>query len=102
MSQKDWGWDVSALLYEKTYGPLSHQLDEDVFSFLGDRLRGAVVVDSGSGPGVVTRKFAERGAAKVFAIDGSAAMLRRVPRHPAIELVHGRVEPSLLLNLARR
>lgn len=104
MSKTDraWGWDVSALLYEKTYGPLAHQLDDEVLSHLGERLAGAVVADCGCGPGVVAQKLLQRGAACVFAIDASFAMLRQVPPRAGLEPVLGRVTPELLAALSLR
>jgi SAM-dependent methyltransferase len=101
-AQENWGWNVSALFYERTYGPLAHQLDEDVFRYLGARVQQGVVVDAGCGPGVVVRKFIERGADKVFAVDVSSAMLKQVPAHPRVEPVLGSVSPQLLVDLAFR
>lgn len=73
-----WAWSVSARVYTRTYLRIAHQLDEDVFAYLGDRLQGAVVADCGCGPGVVTQKLVQRGARKVVAIDFNTAMLRQV------------------------
>ncbi|MFN7145111.1 MAG: class I SAM-dependent methyltransferase, partial [Myxococcota bacterium] len=67
-----WAWEISARFYRRTYGPLAHGLDDQLFAVLGD-VTGKVVADVGCGPGVVVRKFLERGAAKVYAIDVSPA-----------------------------
>ncbi len=73
-----WTWHISALFYRLSYIHIAHQLDEDLFAYLGNRIQGAIVADCGCGPGVVTEKFLRRGAARVLAIDGNAAMLRQV------------------------
>jgi SAM-dependent methyltransferase len=78
------GWNLSAIFYAWSYGPLAHQLDTDVFTYLGDRIDGAIVADCGCGPGVVTRKFLSKGAAKILAIDVSAKMLEQVGNDPRI------------------
>lgn len=95
------GWDLSALTYARTYGLLSHQLDSDLLSYLGDRLKGATVADCGCGPGVVAHKLAMQGAARVFAIDVSDQMLRRIPRDSRIVPVQATME-SLPLDRLRR
>lgn len=87
------GWDISAPFYEWTYINIAHQLDEELFAFLGARLKGAVVADFGCGPGVVTEKFLQHGAARVLAIDVSAKMLRRVRRRLTGAVKDGRVTP---------
>jgi SAM-dependent methyltransferase len=78
MDRRFWSWHLSALFYERTYTNIAHQLDEDLFSYLGDRTRGALVVDCGCGPGIVTQKFLQREAARVLAVDVNAGMLRQV------------------------
>jgi SAM-dependent methyltransferase len=93
------GWNISALFYAKTYGPLAHQLDEDLFSFMGGSLRGALVADCGCGPGVVSQKLADHGAAKVLAIDVSPQMLQQVPRVPSIQTVQAVMEDGVLRRL---
>jgi SAM-dependent methyltransferase len=93
------GWNISALFYAKTYGPLAHQLDQDLFAYLGDSLRGAVAADCGCGPGVVSQKLVAHGAAKVFAIDVSPQMLKQVPMLPPIKTVQAVVEDGILRRL---
>lgn len=95
------GWDLSALAYTWTYGPLSHQLDRDLFTYLGDGIKGAMVADCGCGPGVVAHKLVSQGAAKVFAIDASGQMLRRIPRNYRVVPVQATME-SLPLDRLRR
>ncbi len=100
-------WSLSALFYQYSYYRIAHLIDEDLFQFLGDHLQNAVVADCGCGPGVVTEKFITFGAAKVYAVDESAAMLHQV-EHRLAQYIHtGRVEtiqkpftPDLFLNLA--
>ena len=75
---RQWGWDLSARFYEWAYFYISHQLDQDMFDFLGVRVENAVVADCGCGPGVVAEKFLIRGAAKIFAIDASQEMQKRL------------------------
>jgi SAM-dependent methyltransferase len=99
MSSRLWAWDVSALFYSKTYGPLAHQLDEELFAYLGKDLEGAVVADCGCGPGIVSRKLVERGAGKVFAIDSNPQMLRQVPPLPQIVSVQAVAEEGILEKL---
>lgn len=95
------GWDLSALTYVWTYGRLSHQLDSDLITYLGDRLKGAIVADCGSGPGVVAHKLVSQGAAKVFAIDASAQMLRRIAPDSRIVPVQATMESLPLDRLQR-
>lgn len=90
-----WAWDISARFYRRTYGPLAHGLDDQLFAWLGD-LTGAVVADVGCGPGVVARKFLGRGAGRVYAIDVSPLMLAQVGDDPRIVPVQGRVEDHVL------
>lgn len=94
-----WAWEISARFYRRTYGPLAHALDAQVFSRLGD-LRGRVVADVGCGPGVVTRKFLEAGAARVFAIDASPSMLAQVADDPRVVRVRAHLEDDPLPVLA--
>lgn len=75
---RHWRWYVSAHFYEPTYMRIGHQLDSELFAYLGDRTRGAVVADGGCGPGVVTEKLLTQEAARVFAIDVNPAMLGKV------------------------
>lgn len=91
INRRHWTWYLSAPFYLRTYDDLAHQLDEDLFAYLGRRTQGAVVADCGCGPGVVTKKFLQRGAARVFAIDVNAAMLRQVRERLADAVATGRV-----------
>jgi SAM-dependent methyltransferase len=92
-NRRHWTWYLSAPFYAQTYDDLAHQLDEDLFAYLGGRTQGAVVADCGCGPGVVTAKFLQRGAARVFAIDVNAAMLRQVRARLADAVATRRVVP---------
>jgi SAM-dependent methyltransferase len=94
-----WAWDVSARFYRRTYGPLAHGLDDALFARLG-HVRGATVADVGCGPGVVTRKFLDRGAACVYAVDVSRAMLDQVVEDPRVIPVLARLEDDPLPGLA--
>lgn len=89
--RRRWSWYFSAPFYARTYIGLAHQLDEDLFAYLGRRTQGAVVADCGCGPGVVTKKFLQHGAARVFAIDVNGAMLRQVRARLADTVATGRV-----------
>ncbi len=96
-----WAWNVSAWVYARTYGPLAHRLDEDVFSWLGrEGLAGKVVMDCGCGPGVVARKLVELGAAKVICVDVSPKMLEQVGDDPRLIKVQARLEPGELKPIA--
>jgi 2-polyprenyl-3-methyl-5-hydroxy-6-metoxy-1,4-benzoquinol methylase len=72
-----WAWSLSALVYEKAYIRVAHQTDADLLTYLGDRVRGAAVADCGCGPGVVSEKFLQAGAARVVAIDANAGMVQK-------------------------
>lgn len=72
-----WAWSLSALVYEKAYIRVAHQTDADLLAYLSDRVRGATVADCGCGPGVVSEKFIEAGAARVVAIDSNAGMVEK-------------------------
>lgn len=87
-----WRWFLSAVFYRFTYNQIAHQSDEDLFAYLGERIRGAVVADCGCGPGFVAEKFLKRGASRVFAIDVNPAMLKQTQRRLARYMGNGRVE----------
>ena len=72
-----WAWSLSALVYEKAYIRVAHQTDADLLAYLGDRVEGATVADCGCGPGVVSEKFLQAGAARVVAIDSNAGMVEK-------------------------
>jgi SAM-dependent methyltransferase len=74
-SSQHWSWYISSLFYRLSYVRIAHQLDEDLFAYLGDRTQGAVVADCGCGPGLVAAKFLEQGASQIFAIDVNDSML---------------------------
>jgi SAM-dependent methyltransferase len=86
------GWDISALTYSLTYGPLAHRLDSDVLGYLDGAIRDAVIVDLGCGPGIVTRKFIDAGARQVIAVDVSSKMLEQVGDHPRIVTMQATME----------
>lgn len=90
-----WAWNVSALVYARTYGDLAHKLDEDVVSFLGD-LTGKIVLDAGCGPGVVSQKLANAGAEKVLCVDVTQGMLDQIPDDPRLVKVLARLDPGSL------
>jgi SAM-dependent methyltransferase len=96
-----WAWNISALFYARTYGPLAHALDDDVLRHLGpDGVRGKVVLDAGCGPGVVARKLAAAGAAKVICADVAAGMLEQLGEHPALLPVQTALVSGTLRTLA--
>ena len=102
-----WSWYFSALFYRYSYFRNAHQVDDDLFHFLGKRLQGARVADCGCGPGIVTEKFLARGATKVFAIDVNPIMLRQVKHRLSVYIESGQLEtisspfsPDLFLDLA--
>ena len=86
-----WHWRFSAPFYRLSYIDIAHQLDEDLFAYLGHRIEGAVVADCGCGPGIVTEKLLQRGATLVFAIDVNAAMLQQVRARLPNAVATGRV-----------
>ena len=86
-----WAWHLSALVYEWSYVQVAHQIDEDFLGYLGERLIGAVVADCGCGPGVVTEKLLQAGAARVVAIDANASMIERASGRLAKCVATGKV-----------
>ena len=86
-----WAWHLSALVYEWSYVQVAHQIDEDFLGYLSERLIGAVVADCGCGPGVVTEKLLQAGAARVVAIDANASMIERVRARLAKGVAAGKV-----------
>ena len=86
-----WAWHLSALVYEWSYIRVAHQIDKDVLDYLGDRLLDAQVADCGCGPGVVTEKLVQAGAARVVAIDVNASMLERAHVRLAKRIAAGEV-----------
>lgn len=95
-------WDISALLYARTYDSTSHGVDSDVFDWLGDDLVDADVVDCGCGPGVVVEKLLQRGVASVYAIDISAGMLEQVPDDERVHPIEARIVPGILSDLREK
>ena len=89
-SSQHWSWYVSSLFYRLSYVRIAHQLDEDLFAYLGDRTRGAVVADCGCGPGLVAAKFLEQGASQIFAIDVNDSMLYQTRSRLADAMDKGR------------
>jgi SAM-dependent methyltransferase len=75
--QRLWAWDISAYVYAWTYNRVAHQIDVDMLTYLGSRVTDAIVADCGCGPGVVSEKMLEAGAARVVAIDSNAAMVEQ-------------------------
>jgi SAM-dependent methyltransferase len=90
---RHWTWYLSAPFYKRTYIPIAHQLDDDLFAYLGTRAQDALVADCGCGPGIVTEKFLKQGAKRVFAIDVNPKMLNQVRERLADEIVSGKVIP---------
>ena len=78
---RQFGWNISAVLYRFSYIQITHQLDEEMFTCLGDQLKGAIVADCGCGPGRLAEKLLERGAAQVFAIDHNMSMICQLQAH---------------------
>lgn len=86
-----WAWHLSALVYEWSYIRVAHQIDTDFLSYLGERVVGAVVADCGCGPGVVTEKLLQAGAARVVAVDANASMIERAKARLAPCMATGKV-----------
>src|SRR5215470_6088702 len=86
-----WAWHLSALVYEWSYIHVAHQIDEDFLDYLGERMVGAVVADCGCGPGVVTEKLLQAGAARVVAIDANASMIERAKARLTKRVTTGKV-----------
>jgi 2-polyprenyl-3-methyl-5-hydroxy-6-metoxy-1,4-benzoquinol methylase len=91
MQRRLWAWHLSALVYEWSYIRIAHRPDTDMFHYLGDRVVGATVVDCGCGPGIVTEKFLQAGAARVIAIDTNASMLHKAKQRLAKAIETGQV-----------
>lgn len=91
MRRRLWAWHLSALVYERSYIRVAHQTDTDMFTYLGDRVVGATVVDCGCGPGVVVEKFLQAGAARVVAIDTNVGMLEKAQSRLAKTIEAGQV-----------
>jgi SAM-dependent methyltransferase len=95
-------WYVSAVLYRYSYIHIAHQLDDDLFAFLGNHLNGILAADCGCGPGQLTEKLLSRGVGQILAIDHNAAMLlqleARVPQavqKGRVFMIHSRFYPGL-------
>jgi SAM-dependent methyltransferase len=85
-----WAWHLSALVYEWSYIQVAHQIDTDFLHYLGERVVGAVVADCGCGPGVVTEKLLQAGAARVVAVDANASMIERAKTRLAKRVATGK------------
>ena len=86
-----WGWYVSALVYEWAYVQVAHQTDTDMFAYLSEHVVGATVADCGCGPGIVTEKFLQAGAARVVAIDANVKMIGKARKRLAKRIANGQV-----------
>jgi SAM-dependent methyltransferase len=78
LKRRQLSWYVSAILYRYSYIGVARQLDDDLFTYLGDTLNGILAADCGCGPGQVTEKLLSHGAGRIFAIDQNASMLRQL------------------------
>ena len=85
-------WYVSAILYRYSYIGIAHQLDDDLFAYLGDNLNGILAADCGCGPGQVTEKLFSHGAGRILAIDQNATMLRQLEARLPQAVSEGRVQ----------
>lgn len=95
-------WYVSAVFYRYSYIGLAHQLDDDLFAYLGNRLNGILAADCGCGPGRVTEKLLAHGVGHILAVDHNAPMLRQLEARllPAVRAgrvlaLHSRLYPAL-------
>ena len=88
--QRLWAWDLSAYVYGWAYNQVAHQIDADMLAYLGARLTDATVVDCGCGPGVVSEKLLQAGAARLLAIDSNAAMIAQTRTRLAAACDEGR------------
>jgi SAM-dependent methyltransferase len=86
-----WAWNLSARVYQLAYIRIAHQIDYDMLAYLGERVVGATVADCGCGPGVVTEKFLQAGAARVVALDSNAAMIAKAKVLLAKPIASGQV-----------
>ncbi len=93
-------WDISALVYARTYDETAHLVDVEVLGGLKDRVEGGTVLDCGCGPGVVVRKTLAAGAAKVVGMDISDVMLGKLPEDPKVVKVHADVTPEAIAKAA--
>jgi 2-polyprenyl-3-methyl-5-hydroxy-6-metoxy-1,4-benzoquinol methylase len=94
-------WDVSALLYKRTYDAAAHRIDECVIEAVADGVLGGTVVDAGCGPGVVVPRFIAAGARRIIAVDLSDAMLGQVSNHPIVTKVAADLQPGAFAALRR-
>lgn len=99
MSNGLWAWDVSALVYARTYGPLAHRLDDEIIAATKANFQGGVVIDCGCGPGVVTAKLAAAGPRLVVAVDVSQKMLDQVAPRDNVVTLRSVVEAGVLSKL---
>jgi SAM-dependent methyltransferase len=88
-------------VYRHTYDAAAHRIDEVAIATVRDAIVAGVVVDAGSGPGVVVPRFVQAGARKVLAVDVSAAMLSKVPRLSGVTTVAADLQPGAFQELRR-
>lgn len=79
-NSNNWGWSVSAFLYEFFYSKLVHEIDGYSLGYLADRIHGAKVLDAGAGTGNMSFKAIDFGANEVFALDTNQHMISRILR----------------------
>lgn len=82
---------MSALVYRWSTTAAADQADDDLLSYLGDRLTGSTVVDCGCGPGLLAATLVSGGAASVTAVDANRAMVGQARRRLAREVSTGQV-----------
>lgn len=102
IERRQLSWYVSAVLYRYSFIKIVDQIDDDLFSYLDNKIQCALAADCGCGPGRLTEKLLERGVERIVAIDHNASMLRqlkaRLPQavqDRRVISVHARMYPAL-------
>jgi ubiquinone/menaquinone biosynthesis C-methylase UbiE len=102
-THRQWAWYVSSLAYRFTDTAPSRAVDAAIFDVLGDRLRGARVLDCGCGPGGLAEQLARRRPARLLAVDANPAMVRQARRRlrpgASVEVRRALVDASFLRTL---
>ena len=81
-------------MYRWSTTTVADQADDDLLSYLGDRLSRSTVLDCGCGPGLLAARLAARGAAFVIAVDANRSMAHQARRRLAGEVSAGQVAVS--------
>lgn len=86
------GWSIVAKAYDYVYSPLVHAIDNVIMEHLGERIKGAKVLDGCCGTGQITFKSINMGAEKVTAVDNNPDMINQMKQRKEYWMYNGSID----------